>query len=268
MSSLQLFNYEHHEVRTVLIDGEPWFVAADVARILGYRDAANMTRRLDAEDRGTRSVSTPSGDQEMTVITEPGLYVAVLGSQVSSAKEFKRWVTRVVLPEIRKTGSFNAPAVDLTSLSGIDAILNAGKAALNRAIEAEKRAEASEAIVEIIENGEGASLREFHKQYFSDLPERQFFNLLYRKKLLIDQRDTVWDKKNKKWVNGKDHGHPTYLGKPFFFLNGSVEKATGKRRYQTKVRPGTPEVTLIAKIETFGLTSNRNKTTLNMKELF
>lgn len=87
-------------------DGTAWFVAADVARILGYRMASDMTRRIDDEDRGTRSVRTPSGDQDMTVLTESGLYAAVLGSQVPQAREFKRWVTTEVLPSIRRTGSY------------------------------------------------------------------------------------------------------------------------------------------------------------------
>lgn len=106
MSTLEVFTYTDQQVRTVLIDGEPWFVAADIARILGYRMASDMTRRLDPEDRGTRPVRTPSGEQQMTVINEPGLYDAVLGSQVPGARNFKRWVTREVLPTIRKTGGY------------------------------------------------------------------------------------------------------------------------------------------------------------------
>lgn len=106
MNDLMPFDYQGTQMRTVLIDGDHWFVAADVARILGYRDAHNLCRRLDEDDRGTRSVSTPSGDQDMTVISEPGLYAAVLGSQVEGARAFKRWVTREVLPSLRKTGSY------------------------------------------------------------------------------------------------------------------------------------------------------------------
>ena len=108
-NSLQLFEYSGHQVRTVLVDNEPWFVASDVAKILGYRDAERMHRRLDPEDKGTRLVGTPGGDQVMTVISEPGLYVAVIRSQVQEAKRFKRWVTHEVLPKIRKTGSYSAP---------------------------------------------------------------------------------------------------------------------------------------------------------------
>ncbi|QRQ79140.1 phage antirepressor [Glutamicibacter protophormiae] len=114
-NSVQPFEFDGAEVRTILIDDEPWFVASDIAKILGYRDASNMARRLDDDDKGTRSVSTPSGEQQMTVITEPGLYVAVLGSRVEGAKKFKRWVTREVLPAIRKTGSYGvAKPAELT----------------------------------------------------------------------------------------------------------------------------------------------------------
>src|SRR5690606_38357704 len=108
------FHYGDRPVRTVLVDGEPWFVAADVARLLGYRMASDMTRRLDPEDRGTRSVRTPSGQQEMTIISEAGLYAAILGSQVPGAREFKRWVTHEVLPAIRRTGRYEVqPAYQL-----------------------------------------------------------------------------------------------------------------------------------------------------------
>lgn len=107
MTDLTAFGFHGQSVRVLTDDnGDPWFVAADVAAILGYRMASDMTRRLDDDDRGTRSVRTPSGDQDMTVITEPGLYTAVLGSQVTGARTFKRWITTEVLPSIRKTGQY------------------------------------------------------------------------------------------------------------------------------------------------------------------
>lgn len=108
MNEIQAFDFNGQTVRTELIDQEPWFVASDVAKVLGYRDAANLTRRLDEDERGTRKVSTPSGDQQMTVISEAGLFRAILGSQVPGARNFKRWVTHDVLPQIRKTGTYGA----------------------------------------------------------------------------------------------------------------------------------------------------------------
>ena len=113
------FAFGEHEVRVIMSDGAPWFVASDVARVLGYRDANNLARRIDDDDKGTRSVSTPGGEQQVTVISEPGLYAAVLGSQVAGARMFKRWVAHEVIPSIRKTGSYGRPAIDITSPEGI-----------------------------------------------------------------------------------------------------------------------------------------------------
>ena len=104
-------------VRAMLRDGEPWFVAADVAAVLEYRDAPNMTRNLDDDEKGTQIVSTLRGAQEMTVISESGLYAAILKSRKPEAQRFRRWVTGEVLPAIRKTGGYSAqpvkPAVQL-----------------------------------------------------------------------------------------------------------------------------------------------------------
>jgi anti-repressor protein len=108
MSALTPFTYTDRQVRTIVIDDEPWFVAADVASILGYRMASDMTRRLDGDEKGTHSARTPGGEQNVTVINESGLYVAILGSQVPTAKAFKRWVTHEVLPQIRKTGQYGS----------------------------------------------------------------------------------------------------------------------------------------------------------------
>ena len=87
-------------------DGEPMFVASDVAKILGYGDATHMTRRLEEDEKGLRSVETPGGTQMANVITEPGLYSAILGSRVREARAFKRWVTHEVLPALRREGGY------------------------------------------------------------------------------------------------------------------------------------------------------------------
>lgn len=106
MNEIQTFN--NHEFGTVRAvrgdDDEPMFVASDVAKILGYRMASDMTRRLEEDEKGTRSVRTPGGEQQMAVITEPGLYSAILGSRVPEARAFKRWVTHEVLPALRRDG--------------------------------------------------------------------------------------------------------------------------------------------------------------------
>jgi prophage antirepressor-like protein len=111
MNELMIFNNpEFGEIRTVEVNGEPWLVGKDVARALGYKDATKAAReRVDAEDRGVAKMDTPSGQQEMTIINESGVYSLVLGSKLPSAKKFKRWVTSEVLPSIRKNGMYLLP---------------------------------------------------------------------------------------------------------------------------------------------------------------
>ncbi|WP_312963909.1 BRO-N domain-containing protein [Stutzerimonas nitrititolerans] len=100
------FRFEAREVRTMLIDDQPWFVAADVASALQYLTAKDMARNLDDDEKGRQIVPTPGGEQEMTVINESGLYSAILRSRKAEAKRFKKWVTAEVLPAIRKHGRY------------------------------------------------------------------------------------------------------------------------------------------------------------------
>lgn len=106
--SITPFAYGDQPVRVVTIDGEPWFVAADVARILGHSEAAAMTRTLDDDEKGLHTVQTPGGDQALSIVSESGLYSAILRSRLAQARPFRRWVTSEVLPQIRKTGSYSA----------------------------------------------------------------------------------------------------------------------------------------------------------------
>ena len=100
------FNFDSKEIRVVEINNEPWFVATDIASILEYRDAHNMIRFLDEDEKGTHILSTHSGSQELSVINESGLYSAILRSRKPEAKTFKKWVTSEVLPSIRKNGGY------------------------------------------------------------------------------------------------------------------------------------------------------------------
>lgn len=123
MSALTVFNFKNNEIRTVAIDGEPWFVAKDVAEILGL-DTAAIARSVDDEDKALRIMQTPGGDQEMTVINESGLYSMILKSRKKEAKAFKRWVTSEVLPSIRKTGSYSIQREPLTELDRMAGMMN------------------------------------------------------------------------------------------------------------------------------------------------
>lgn len=108
MTELQVFAFEGVEVRTVLIDSEPWWVAKDVASVLELGNARSSLALLDEDEKGVHSMDTPGGDQQVTVINEPGLYSLILRSRKPQAKAFKRWVTHEVIPAIRRTGSYTA----------------------------------------------------------------------------------------------------------------------------------------------------------------
>ena len=102
--------FEHEQLGTVRCwktqAGKVMFLASDVAKGLGYRDAYTMTRTLDEDEKDTQIVCTPGGNQEMTVITQSGFFHAALKSRVERAKQFRRWVTDVVLPQIMKTDGY------------------------------------------------------------------------------------------------------------------------------------------------------------------
>ena len=107
MNELQLFSFENHEVRSLLINDEPYFVGKDVAEVLGYERADNAIRNhIDKEDKLMHQISASGQNRNMTIINESGLYSLVLSSKLPSAKKFKRWVTSEVLPALRKTGQY------------------------------------------------------------------------------------------------------------------------------------------------------------------
>lgn len=109
-SNQQVFDFNGARVRVITEDPDnPQWVATDVAKVLGYRNSPDMVRRLDEDEKGTRSVRTLGGTQTVTTVTESGLYTAILGSKRSEAKAFKRWVTHEVLPTIRKHGGYLTP---------------------------------------------------------------------------------------------------------------------------------------------------------------
>ena len=94
------------KIRTLTIDGEPWFVAADVCKALELGNPSMTVERLDADEKGISSIDTLGGKQRMAIINEPGLYSVILCSRKPEAKAFKRWITHEVIPAIRKYGGY------------------------------------------------------------------------------------------------------------------------------------------------------------------
>jgi anti-repressor protein len=144
LNDILAFTFQGAEIRTLMVDGEPWWIASDVSSVLGYRMASDATRMLDEDEKGTHQMRTPGGEQNVTVVNEPGLYSLILRSRLDEAKTFKRWVTREVLPSIRRTGGYAvtpaAPALpDLTTPQGVLALAQQFQRTAEQLVEADAR---------------------------------------------------------------------------------------------------------------------------------
>lgn len=115
MSLPQVFTYSNRDIRTIVVDGDPFWVAADICETLGIRNSRSSIALLDEDEKGVHTVDTPSGQQEMTIVNEPGLYTLILKSRKPEAKQFKRWITHEVLPEIRKTGKYGGAPLGIAN---------------------------------------------------------------------------------------------------------------------------------------------------------
>lgn len=109
-TALQPFEYEGTEIRVSVVDGEPWFAAVDICDVLEVGNSRQALARLDDDEKGVISSDTLGGRQQLSAVSEAGMYSLVFTSRKSEAKAFKRWVTHEVLPTIRRTGSYGQPA--------------------------------------------------------------------------------------------------------------------------------------------------------------
>lgn len=251
MSALDIFQYGDARVRALTIDGEPWFIAADVCRILDLGNPSQALTRLDADEVTLISNEGSRGN----AINEPGLYSLILGSRKPEAKAFKRWVTHQVLPQIRKTGAYVAPTSELDQIKALHAavgtLLEQNEKVTARAVEAES-------FKESIELNDGLTIRDFHKKYFSVHRETDVNEFFYARGLLIDERGKRYDERSGKKKDGKNHRRPTYQGKPFFYLHSELDRDKIRREH-TRVRPGDPELALVEFMVKRGFVANRSE---------
>ena len=125
MNNIQIFKYENNDVRTVEMNGEPWFVLKDVCAVLGIADHKVTARRLDSDEVCQTPLTDSMGrQQETTVINESGLYNVILRSDKPEAKPFRKWVTSEVLPSIRKHGAYMTPQKIEEALLNPDTIIS------------------------------------------------------------------------------------------------------------------------------------------------
>lgn len=111
-AALSIFRFDGADVRTVVIDGEPWFVLSDLCALLGVGNARDVAARLAPDQKGVGQIDTLGGRQNMTIVNESGMYEVVIRSDKPEAVRVRRWITNDVLPAIRRTGTYStAPAL-------------------------------------------------------------------------------------------------------------------------------------------------------------
>lgn len=116
MSNLTVFNFDGDEIRVVLVNGESWFVAADIAKVLEHSKASMLISSLKEREKGVSQISTLGGSQSMAVVSEPGLYRILMRSDKPKAEKFQDWLAEEVIPAIRKTGFYSKPKTQLEML--------------------------------------------------------------------------------------------------------------------------------------------------------
>lgn len=193
VNNIETFTLGDISLRGMLIEGEPWFIAMDVAKALDYAHTERMTKRLDEGEVQTHQIGG-FGNRGINLISEPGIYSAILGSKKPEAKAFKKWVTTEVLPTIRKTGSYSVePKTPQTYVEALEALLETEKARL--ALEEKNRELEPKAKVhdKVLEPGSSIGFRQVCATLRDDYPqvlEPQVKELL-RKAGLIQKRSVA-----------------------------------------------------------------------------
>lgn len=197
MADIQVFTYQRSEVRTVELNGEPWFVLKDVCEVLGIADHKVTARRLDADEVCQTPLTDSMGrQQETTVINESGLYNVILRSDKPEAKPFRKWVTSEVLPSIRKHGAYMTPETLQAAILNPDTMIqlcqqlkaeqdkNAQLTAVNSQLTVDKQIMQPKAdyFDELVDRNLLTSFRETAKQL--GIGEKLFVSFLLEKKYL------------------------------------------------------------------------------------
>lgn len=222
----EIFNFQGQQVRTVTINGEPYFVGKDVADVLGYNDTNQAVRKhVDDEDKLTRQFDGSGQKRNMTIINESGLYALILGSKLPQAKEFKRWVTSEVLPTIRKHGAYLTDSKIEEVLLSPDTIINLATQLKN------ERAEKEQLKIELEEARKQTSYLDLILQTKDQLTTTQIaqdYGMSASKfnQLLKDLR--IQRKVNSQWVLYKQYLGKGYIASRTFEYIGRDDRCHSK----------------------------------------
>lgn len=205
------FDFEGHEVRMVVIDGEPWFVGNDIANALGYRDNTSALRNVDKEDKISRwgSFSTTLGGKHaMTIINESGMYTLIMSSklQTDNVKRFKRWVTKDILPSIRKTGGY---IMGQEKMTDEELVARALVVANNRLLEVEQRNQ--ELVKENIEKSSFVELMSGSKDRYLTTEIANYYGLSAMKFNRLLNELKIQKKVGKMWTLRKQYEDKEFM---------------------------------------------------------
>ena len=238
------FHYADAQVRVVVIGGEPWFVLADLCKVLGLaRGASQVSDRLDEGVRQTYPLRTAGGMQNATVVSEAGMYEVVIRSDKPEAVAFRRWITAEVLPEIRRTGSYGTPRIDVSSITRLQIAQmlveseTALAESLDRNAELVEQHEADRPAVEyvtthVLVDDDVMLIEDWGRAY--GLTRPQAFELLLAK-------DLVWKKAHEHWSGSKkrkvtEYEYRNRAGKPSFDWFALKEQRDAPRRHNGQAR--------------------------------
>lgn len=185
MEGLQIFYFDNEEVRTLLIDNEPYFVGKDVAEVLGYKNVSKALKdHVDDEDKLNNKSLSSLGQRGGWVINESGLYALIFGSKLDKAKHFKRWVTSEVLPTIRKHGAYMTDNALEQALTSPDFLIQLAQ--------------------QLKEEREGRLIAEQRVMEYE--PKATYYDLVLQNKSLLSVSKIAKDYgKSAQWLNNKLH---------------------------------------------------------------
>lgn len=219
---------EFGKVRSLLLDGEPWFVASDVCRALDIRNSRDAFSRLEDDEKGVGLTDTPGGKQKVTIVNEPGLYSLIMGSRKPEARAFKHWITHEVIPSIRKHGAYMTDSLMDQVMQNPQMIYKMAEKLLtehNRAEWLNKELQAAKPKAAyfdaFVHPGDCTNIRNTASEL--GIPQKEFVTWLLKKKVLY--RD----------FNGQLLPYSTYLHRGCFIVRDFVQN--GHQGVQTLFTP-------------------------------
>jgi anti-repressor protein len=236
MNEIQkIFNYQGTQLRTVVLNNEPWFVAKDVCNILKHSNSRVAISRLDDDEKGVSKVYTPGGYQNMSVVNEYGLYNLVLTSNLPEAKQFKRWITHEVIPSIRKHGAYMTPEKIEEVLLNPDTLIKLAtnlKEEQQKRIAAEKQIEQQKPLVNFAETCMASD---------KSLLVREVAKMISKQGILMGERRLFQKLRDWKLIfPNKNEPYQEYIDRGYFEISQGV-KETSKGSFTWLTMRVTPK---------------------------